>query len=110
MPLYMVLDSHFEALVKAGVVPPFGKKRKGRGKKLAVQKRLAEHAPRLKIFIYKAEEGVYWAKVPGVPSCVSVGDTLEEVKSNILDTLEACLALREEAARQEGRLIEEMAI
>ena len=45
-----------------------------------------------KVVIHNAEEGGYWAEVAGLPGCVSVGDTLEEVKANILDAFEGCLA------------------
>jgi predicted RNase H-like HicB family nuclease len=65
---------------------------------------------RLKAFIYEAEEGGYWAKVPAIPGCVSQGETLEEVRANILDALEGCLAVREEMALQEARAIEEMEV
>jgi predicted RNase H-like HicB family nuclease len=30
-----------------------------------------------------ADEGGYWAEVPGFPECVSEGDTLDEVRVNI---------------------------
>jgi predicted RNase H-like HicB family nuclease len=65
---------------------------------------------RLKAFIYEAEEGGYWAKVPAIPGCVSQGETLEEVKSNILDALEGCLAARQDQAAQEAHVLEEMEI
>jgi predicted RNase H-like HicB family nuclease len=64
----------------------------------------------LKVLIYKAEEGGYWAKVPAIPGCVSQGDTLEEVKANIVDALEGCLAVREETAMQEAPVFEEMEV
>lgn len=53
---------------------------------------------KLKVFIYEAEEGGYWAKVPAIPGCVSQGETLDEVKANIVDALEGCLAVRDEMA------------
>jgi predicted RNase H-like HicB family nuclease len=109
-PVLLVLDSHFEALIRAGVVSPKGKDGKPRGKKASAKKRRKDFDGKLKAFIYKAEEGGYWAKVPAVPGCVSVGETLSDVKANILDVLEGCLAVREEMARQEGNVIEELAI
>ena len=63
---------------------------------------------KLKVFIYQAEEGGYWAKVPAIPGCVSQGETLEEVKANILDALEGCLEVREEMALQEDEAFEEL--
>lgn len=37
-PVLLVLDSHYDALVKAGVVSPNGKEGKARGKKTAAKK------------------------------------------------------------------------
>ncbi len=65
---------------------------------------------KLKVFIYKAEEGGYWAKAPAIPGCVSQGETLEEVKANILDALEGCLAVREDRALQEAHAVEELEV
>jgi predicted RNase H-like HicB family nuclease len=67
-----------------------------------------EHTVKLRVLIYEAEEGGYWAKVPAIPGCVSQGETLEEVKANIVDALEGCLAVREEMAAQEAHPVEEM--
>ena len=109
-PVLSVTEAHLTALVKAGVVSASGKKAKARGKKTTAKKRRKEHPVKLKAFIYEAEEGGYWAKVPAVPGCVSQGETLEEVKANILDALEGCLEVREEMARQEAHVVEEMAV
>ncbi len=38
---------------------------------------------KLKILIYEAEEGGYWAKVPALRGCVSEGETMDETLSNI---------------------------
>jgi predicted RNase H-like HicB family nuclease len=38
---------------------------------------------KLKIVVHPAEEGGFWAEVPGFPGCVSEGETLEEVRANI---------------------------
>ena len=65
---------------------------------------------KLKILIYEAEEGGYWAKAPAIPGCVSQGETLKEVKANILDALKACLAVREEMALEEAQAVEEMEV
>ena len=46
--------------------------------------------------------------MPAIPGCVSQGETLEEVKANIVDALEGCLAVREEMAAQEAHAVEEM--
>lgn len=65
---------------------------------------------KMKILIYEAEEGGYWAKVPAIPGCVGQGETLDEVKVNIMDALEGCLAVREESAAEEFPVVEEMVV
>ena len=47
---------------------------------------------KLKLKIHEAEEGGYWAEVIGLPGCVAQGETLEEVKANILDAASGCIA------------------
>jgi predicted RNase H-like HicB family nuclease len=51
---------------------------------------------KLKVIIHKAEEGGFWAEVPGFPSCVSEGDTLEEVRANIREALEGVLMVMQD--------------
>ena len=61
-----------------------------------------------KVVIHNAEEGGYWAEVAGLPGCVSVGDTLEEVKANILDAFEGCLtAMLRWRLKQDATLTQE---
>jgi predicted RNase H-like HicB family nuclease len=43
---------------------------------------------KMKIIIHPAEEGGYWAEVPGFPGCVSEGETIEEARSNIREAFE----------------------
>jgi predicted RNase H-like HicB family nuclease len=38
---------------------------------------------KLQIVIHPAEEGGFWAEVPGFPGCVSEGETLDDVSANI---------------------------
>ena len=38
---------------------------------------------KLKILIYEAEEGGYWAEVPALLGCVSEGETMNETLTNI---------------------------
>ena len=42
----------------------------------------------LKALIHKAEEGGYWAEVPGLPGCMTEGETLDQVKANILEAVQ----------------------
>ena len=41
----------------------------------------------LKAIVYQAEEGGYWAEVPALPGCITEGDTLEELESNLKDAI-----------------------
>jgi predicted RNase H-like HicB family nuclease len=43
------------------------------------------------VAIHDAEEGGYWAEVLELPGCASQGETLDELKENIIDAIEACL-------------------
>jgi predicted RNase H-like HicB family nuclease len=42
---------------------------------------------KLKVVIYPAEEGVFWAEVPAFAGCVSEGDTVEEILFNIQEAV-----------------------
>jgi len=53
---------------------------------------------KLKVIIHPADEGGYWAEVPGFPGCVSEGDTLEQVRGNIKEAFEGVLAVLQEQA------------
>ena len=48
---------------------------------------------KLKVIIHEAEEGGYWAEVPAILGCVSQGETLDELKSNIQEAIEACMSV-----------------
>ena len=53
----------------------------------------------LKVLIHKAEEGGYWAEVPALPGCVSQGETMDEVRSNIREAIEGWLLAEEDTAQ-----------
>ena len=55
----------------------------------------------LKVLIHTAEEGGYWAEVPALPGCVSQGETMDEMRTNIREAIEGWL-LAEEGAAQAG--------
>ena len=65
---------------------------------------------KVKILVHPAEEGRYWAEVPGVPNCVTEGDTLEEVKRNIVDALEGLLSVEKPVEETEGGEIHEVEV
>ena len=48
---------------------------------------------KIKVIIHPAEEGGYWAEVPGIPGCVTQGETIEELLTNLYDAVEACLSV-----------------
>lgn len=45
------------------------------------------------VLVYEAEpdEGGYWAKVAELPGCVTQGDTIEEIRENVVDAIEEYL-------------------
>jgi predicted RNase H-like HicB family nuclease len=45
---------------------------------------------KIKIIVHEAEEGGYWAEVPGIPGCASQGETLDELMRNITEAFEGC--------------------
>jgi predicted RNase H-like HicB family nuclease len=51
---------------------------------------------KLKIVIHPAEEGGYWAEVPGFPGCVSEGETLDEVRANIREAFEGVFGVMQD--------------
>jgi len=66
---------------------------------------------KFKVIIHRAEEGGFWAEVPGFPECVSEGETLEEVRANIREALEGVLEVMqdmppEEPSKEAGDLTE----
>ena len=48
---------------------------------------------KLKVIVHRAEEGGYWAEVPAIPGCVSQGDSLDELRSNIVEAIDGCLSV-----------------
>lgn len=46
---------------------------------------------KIKAIIHPAEEGGYWAEVPALPGCITEGDTMEEVLTNLKDAIEGWL-------------------
>lgn len=42
--------------------------------------------------IHEAEEGGYWGEILELPGCVSQGETLEELRQNIKEAIDAVLS------------------
>jgi predicted RNase H-like HicB family nuclease len=47
----------------------------------------------LKAIIHKADEGGFWAEVPALPGCVTQGETIEEITSNLREAVEGWLSV-----------------
>jgi len=54
---------------------------------------------KLKVVVHRAEEGGFWAEVPAIPGCVSQGETMEELKENVLQAIEGCLSVEFDSER-----------
>ena len=48
---------------------------------------------KIKVVVHEAEEGGYWAEVPGIPGCATQGDTFEELLKNLYEAVEGCLSV-----------------
>ena len=46
---------------------------------------------KMKAVIHPAQEGGYWAEVPGLPGCITEGDSMAEVLANLKDAIEGWL-------------------
>ena len=57
---------------------------------------------KFKVVVHNAEEGGYWAEVPAVPGCVSQGETMEELLSNIRVAIEGCLSVEIQEITTDG--------
>jgi predicted RNase H-like HicB family nuclease len=65
----------------------------------------------VKAVIHKAEEGGFWAEVPALPGCVTQGETMEELRTNLEDAIRLWLEAGEpEITGAEGDQIVELAI
>ncbi len=50
----------------------------------------------LKAIIHKAEEGGFWAEVPALPGCLTQGETLAEVETNLREAIDLWLSVGDE--------------
>ncbi len=66
---------------------------------------------KLKAIIHEAEEGGFWAEVPALPGCVTQGETIEELESNLHEAIEGWLLAAEPEDETAGhRRILEVAV
>jgi predicted RNase H-like HicB family nuclease len=57
---------------------------------------------KLKVIIHAAEEGGFWAEVPGLPGCVSQGETLDETLANVREAAEGWIEVAAERAHADA--------
>jgi predicted RNase H-like HicB family nuclease len=48
---------------------------------------------KIKVVVHEAEEGGYWAEVPGIPGCATQGESMEELMLNLREAIEGCLSV-----------------
>lgn len=60
----------------------------------------------LRVLIHSADEGGYWAEVPALPGCVSQGETVDELRSNIREAIEGWLLAADEKGEAADQIIE----
>ena len=46
---------------------------------------------KIRAIVHPAEEGGYWAEVPALPGCITEGDSMEELESNLKDAIKGWL-------------------
>jgi predicted RNase H-like HicB family nuclease len=46
------------------------------------------------VIVHEAEEGGYWAEVPALPGCHTQGETLDELRDNVVEAIQICLAAK----------------
>ena len=51
--------------------------------------------------IHQADEGGYWAEVPSLPGCFTQAETLDEIRSNLLEAIQGWTEAAEERARRQ---------
>jgi predicted RNase H-like HicB family nuclease len=53
----------------------------------------------IKIAVHKSRSaGGYWAEVPALPGCVSEGETLEELRANIRESIECWMGVGQQSS------------
>ena len=58
---------------------------------------------KIKVVVHEAEEGGYWAEVPGIPGCATQGDTFEDLLKNLYEAVEGCLSVDVEQPKTTGK-------
>ncbi len=63
---------------------------------------------KIKVIVYDAEEGGFWAEVPAIPGCATQGETFEELLLNLYEAIEGCLSvdLKPQIVPDKSRILE----
>ncbi len=64
----------------------------------------------IKAIIHEADEGGFWAEVPALPGCVTQGETMDEIKSNLREAVEGWLLVGNDAQTDEPGTVLELAV
>lgn len=48
------------------------------------------------LIVHQAEQGGYWTEVPALPGCITEGETMQELESNLKDPIEGWLEVANE--------------
>ena len=54
---------------------------------------------KLKAIVHAAEEGGFWAEVPALPGCLTQGETLDELKTNLREAIDLWLSVDDVALK-----------
>ena len=65
---------------------------------------------KLKAIIHEADEGGFWAEVPALPGCVTQGESLVELESNLHEAIEGWLLAAEDGEVLSGGRVLEVAV
>jgi predicted RNase H-like HicB family nuclease len=57
----------------------------------------------VRAIVHEAEEGGFWAEVPAIPGCVTQGETLDELKTNLREAIEGCLSVELDPQEKNAR-------
>jgi predicted RNase H-like HicB family nuclease len=54
----------------------------------------------IQAIIHPAEEGGFWAEVPSLPGCLTEGESLDELKANLVEAVKGWMEAAEDMARR----------